>query len=204
MKENIDILLEIIRKNNLEVVDTEQEVNCKIGLLTGTELDPPIKGFVDMLLKTKDGDNVVFDFKWTSSKTKHKKLLEENASIQLALYDEIITRITKKPVVATAYFTMPWHKLYTTSPTLVSMHNVEHVEPSNNDDLLKKIINSYRYRRAELMKGTIGTAKGFKLDENIAYVANTETQGLVPLTEYDKNHSVNKYSNFKCFKGKLK
>ncbi|MCF0197289.1 MAG: PD-(D/E)XK nuclease family protein, partial [Bacteroidaceae bacterium] len=203
LRENIDVLLDIIRKNNLEVVATEHELTFNVGLLDGETNDTPVNGFVDMILKRADGDMVVFDFKWTSNKDKYKKQLEENASIQLALYEELVRHATDKPVAATAYFVMPYHKLYTTSSQLASMQHVERVEPSNDDELLQKTINSYRYRRHELLEGIVGTEEGMKMDE-ITYCMNTDAEALVPLKEYKGIHSDNPYSNFKCFKGKLK
>lgn len=203
LKENLDTLLNIISENSLEVVGTEHEVKLNIGLLSDTETDPPIRGFVDMLLKTKNGDMVVFDFKWTRSKSRHKLLLEENASIQLALYNRLISIEMGKDVVATAYYTMPAHKLYTTSSSLKDMRNVEHIQPLNNDNLIEKLINSYRYRREELLSGTISTEEGFPVSDALAYEANTEEKNLIPLKVYEEIVPFNQYSNFNCFKGTL-
>ena len=204
LKENLDVLLDIISQNRLEVVGTEHEVKLNVGLLADAENDPPVRGFVDMLLKTPSGSMVVFDFKWTSSKSKHKRLLEENASIQLALYDRLVSLDTGNPVAATAYYTMPFHKLYTTSNNLVEMRNVEHVQPTNNEDLLQQLINSYRYRRTEILSGTVATEEGYAIGEELAYVAETAKQNLVSLKEYEGVHSYNTYSNYNCFKGTLK
>ena len=206
LKENLDTLLHIISENDLEVVGTEREVKQNIGLLDDQEV--PIRGFIDMLLKTKSGNMVVFDFKWTSSKNRHKRLLEENASIQLALYDRLISAETGKKVVATAYYTMPAHKLYTTSTYLKDMRNVEHVQPLSDDNIIEKLINSYRYRRNELLSGTISTEEGSHVSDALAYEANTAKENLVPLkkmTNKNKEEVIpfNLYSNFNCFKGKL-
>lgn len=201
LKDSLDTLLTIISENDLEVVGTEQEEWQNIGLLADQEI--PIRGFIDMLLKTRSGKYIVFDFKWTSNKTKHKRLLEENASIQLALYDRIISSAPGKEVVATAYYTMPAHKLYTTSTYLKDMPNVEHITPKNNDDLIAKLIKSYRYRRNELLSGTISTEEGYEATDDLAYIANTEAENLIPLKVYDGIVPFNLYSNFNCFKGTL-
>lgn len=201
LKDSLDTLLYIISENDLEVVGTEREVMRNIGLLDDQEI--PIRGFIDMLLKTKEDKMVVFDFKWTRSKSWHKHLLEENASIQLSLYDRIISAETGKKVVATAYYTMPAHKLYTTSTYLKDMPNVEHIQPLNNDDLIEKLINSYRYRRDELLSGTISTEEGYEPTDALAYIANTEEKNLIPLKVFDGIVPFNQYSNFNCFKGTL-
>ena len=207
LKENIVVLLDIIKKNNLTVLESEKKVNGKIGLIENDTDDPEINGFVDMLLKNQNNELIVFDFKWTRSKDKHKRLLEENVSLQLAIYEKLIKIETDKNILASAYFTMPQHKLYTTSEYFLDTNHIERVKPLNNDDLIQKIINSYRYRRNEICKGIISTEEEYPINEGILdYVANTpsDKQDLVPLDKYNNMHPENLYSNYKCFKGRLK
>ena len=202
LKECLDALLQIIQANGLTVVGREHRVSNAIGLMKEKELDPTVNGFVDMTLKNKQGEIFVFDFKWTSSRKYHKELLEKNASLQLALYEHLISLESDKPVVATAYFTMPWHKLYTTSQRIAEGIHVEHITPENEDALLLKIRNSYRYRREQLLKGKIENAEGVSL-EKIPYAIVQEEKGLVPLSpDYNDEsaHSFNGFSTYTCFK----
>ena len=202
LKECLDALLQIIQVNELTVVGREHRVSNSIGLMNDKALDPTVNGFVDMTLQNQQGEIFVFDFKWTSSRKYHKGLLEKNASIQLALYEHLISLESEKPVVATAYFTMPWHKLYTTSPRIAEGANVEHISPENDDDLLLKIKNSYRYRREQLLQGKIETAEGAELKE-IPYAKKQADKGLVPLSpDYNNEdiHSTNGFSTYTCFK----
>ena len=202
LKECLDALLQIIQANGLTVVGREHPVSNPIGLMKDQTVDPIVKGYVDMTLQNQAGEIFIFDFKWTSSRKYHKELLEENASIQLALYAHLISLESNKPVVATAYFTMPWHKLYTTSPRIAEGVNVEHVSPKNEDALLTKIKNSYRYRREQLLQGKIENAEGVEFNE-IPYAADQEGKGLVTLSpDYndDTIHSFNGFSTYTCFK----
>ena len=204
LKECLDALLQIIQTNELTVVGREHRVSNHIGLMKDKTKDPTVNGFVDMTLQNKQGEIFVFDFKWTSSQKYHKELLEKNASVQLALYEHLISLESDKPVVATAYFTMPWHKLFTTSNRIAKGANVEHITPANEEVLLEKIKNSYRYRREQLLQGIIENAEGCLLEE-IPYVEDQKEKRLVPLApDYnnDEIHAVNGYSNYSCFKSK--
>lgn len=202
LKECLDVLLDIIRTNNLSVVGREHRVSNAIGIMDDENIDPIVNGFVDMTLKNENGEIFVFDFKWTSSRSWYKNLLEKNISIQLALYEHLISMEDNSPVVATAYFTMPRHKLYTISNRIKEGANVEHIIPENNDDLLSKIKNSYKYRREQILNGTIENAEGIGLDK-IPYAMQQEEMGLVPLSlDYNNEevHSTNNFSNYSCFK----
>jgi len=204
VKENLEVLHGIIKENKLKVVASEMLIEDHIQLLKDADADPMIKGFIDMVLETQGGSTVIFDFKWTSSKSYHKRLLEENASIQLALYKKVL-EIEGKNVAATAYFTMPQHKLYTTDTTLTGEH-VNIVEAEDESPLITKVINSYRFRRQQIENGIIENGEGKELDL-LDYAKNTESENLVPLKpEYGNEtaHATNGFSNYQCFKGFLK
>ena len=202
LKECLDALLQIIQANDLTVLGREHRVSNTIGLMKDKALDPTVNGFVDMTLQNQQGEIVVFDFKWTSSRKYHKGLLEKNTSMQLALYEYLISLESDKPVVATAYFTMPWHKLFTTSTQIAEGINIVRVTPENVDNLLLKIKNSYRYRREQLLKGQIENAEGVPLTD-IPYAKTQEDKGLFPLSpDYNDEsaHAFNGFSNYTCFK----
>jgi len=201
--ENLQTLLDIITANKLTVVSREQRVCDHIGLLPTH--DPEVKGFIDMVLQNESGEIVVFDFKWTSSSSWHKKLLENNSSVQLALYKHLIEKAENKNVAATAYFTMPRHKLFTVNKELQGK-DVVHIEPVNNDSLLEKLINSYRFRRNQLEHGIIENGEGATIEE-LVYGQKTQELNLVPLTpdhDNEEMHDMNKFSNYSCFKNVLK
>ena len=202
LKECLTALLNIICDNKLLVVGREHHVSNAIGMMDDKNIDPIVNGFVDMTLKNENGEIFVFDFKWTSSRNWYKKLLEKNISIQLALYEHLIAMEENSNVVATAYFTMPRHKLYTTSNRIKGGADIEHITPENNDNLLKKIKNSYKYRREQILDGTIDNAEGVELSE-IPYATQQEEMELVPLSpDYNNEqvHSKNGFSNYSCFK----
>jgi len=202
--ENLRSLLNIIKANNLTTISQEKHLNGNIGLLEG-DADPEINSYIDMVLQTEAGGLVVFDFKWTSSKSWHKNLLEKNASVQLALYKYMIELTMKQSVEATAYFTMPRHQMFTTSERLKG-DDVVLVQPTDISPLLPTIINSYRFRRQQLESGLIEFDDCMVIDST-PYGEKTGELNLVPLeSDYndDTIHAANPYSNYNCFKGGLK
>lgn len=204
LRENLFALLEIISDNNLTVMDREHRVEEHLGLRDGDD-DPIVNGFIDMVLTDSHGDIVVFDFKWTTSKNWHSDLLKKNASVQLALYKRMMELQARKPVAATAYFTMPRHRLLTTSQLLTG-ENVTKVEATDLSDLLPKIVNSYRYRSSQMESGIIENGEGKEIG-SLDYGKVTAEKQLVELKEdYDNNnlHASNNFSNYNCLKGGLK
>ncbi len=200
LRECVDTLLEIIRHNHLRVEGREQRVDTHLGLLPDED-DPAFKGFIDMVLSDRDGNLVVFDFKWSGSRSYHRRLLEQNLSLQLAIYKRLLEIETGKRVVATAYFIMPRHRMYTVSEDLHGP-NVELVTPMNADNLVDQAINSYRYRREQLEQGVIENNEGNDIQAS-EYGVSQQELNLFPLAlEYgtDDIHAVNKFSNYACFK----
>lgn len=203
LKNNLQSLLTIIKENHLKVVYLEHAISGHIGLMDSD--DPIVNGFIDMVLENKRGEWIVFDFKWTSSKNWHERLLGQNVSIQLALYKEVLELSGKKKVAATAYFTMPRHQLYTQSDCLTGK-DVKRVEcTGDTSPLIDKIISSYRYRREQIENGIIENGEGREIAE-LVYGQDTEDKNLVPLSpDYNDGeiHGENSFSNYQCFKGNL-
>ena len=162
--------------NHLSVVECEAEKNQKLGFLDKEDID--IEGFIDCQLKDKEGNPVVFDFKWTSSKTYYQELLQENRSIQLAIYRELINKESEKKVKKVAYFLMPEGQLYSTSQ--FEGKYCHKIDPENTEDLLEKVKNSYAYRRKEIESGKIETTEATAATE-FDYVKNNADENLVPL-----------------------
>lgn len=203
LRENLFALQKIISQNHLTVMDREHRVEEHFGLRAGDD-DPIVNGFIDMVLTDRNGNIVVFDFKWTTSKNWHSDLLKKNASVQLALYKRMMEQQTGKNVVATAYFTMPRHRLLTTSPMLRG-ENVTKVEADDLSDLLPKIINSYRYRSHQIESGIIENGEGWAID-SLDYGKDTAEKQMVELKEDYNNkdlHASNIFSNYNCLKGTL-
>ena len=73
---------------------------------------PSMHGYADMVLARENGQHVIFDFKWTTSKSYYQGLLKKNRSSQLAIYAELLSELTDDQALPTAYFLMPIGRLY--------------------------------------------------------------------------------------------
>ena len=185
LKDCLSALLDIIRTNSLSVVGCEQF--CKHDDLIG---------FMDMTFEDADHHPVVFDFKWTSSKSYHRSLLEKNRSIQLETYRYLLSRETKDEVKRVAYFLMPKAHLY--SKEHFDGKHCTQVTSENRNEIMPQVLRSIAYRKEQLLQGCVEMPGAF---DTLQYVKDTESKGLFPLEE-DENtgmQSSNIFSNYKLF-----
>jgi len=195
LRDAIDTLLDIMRANKLHVVDCEKEILRKLQF----EGDPDIRGFVDMILGDNNDNLYVFDFKWTSSKSKYDNLLKKNGSLQLALYKEMVKKELDRDVAAVAYYLMPENCLY--SITSFEGEHTKKLEEVENvgKDLFLQVKNSYKYRLQQIKEGEIELGEG-KPTKDLQYDIDTEKKDLMPLHKRDGVKETNIFSNYKCFK----
>ena len=203
LRECLDHLIDIIEKNRLHVVACEMSLH---GNTFGPPDDetPEMHGFADMVLARENGQHVIFDFKWTSSKSYYQNLLKKNRSSQLAIYAELLGELTEDRELPTAYFLMPLGRLFSTMEFASYWANkIELAEDSVEGDIIRKIVASYRYRRDEIMKGRIELGDGQSLDA-LDYYQDTEWRNLFPLKplyDNDSQKEVNGFSSYQLFKG---
>jgi hypothetical protein len=184
-----------MRSNKLHVVDCEKEILRSLQF----EGDPDIKGYVDMILGDNNDNLYVFDFKWTSSKSKYDNLLKKNGSLQLALYKEMVEKELDRDVAAVAYYLMPENCLY--SITSFEGEHTKKLEEVENvgKDLFLQVKNSYKYRLQQIKEGEIELGEG-KPTKDLQYDIDTEKKDLMPLHKRDGVKETNIFSNYKCFK----
>lgn len=185
MKDVIRGLDKIINQNELTVVKCETELEG-MNLPEGGRLESR----ADMLLKDKGGNSVIFDFKWTSNARKYKKLIENNRSLQLAVYSALENQKTKRSV-RTAYVLLPSLSLIS-SDCFVGFTQLE----TGAADIIQQAINGYEFRRKQFEENKIERAEGF-LKEDSMYGEMEESENLYPLKINDKNGLVEKsYKEF--------
>ena len=166
---------------------------------------PTMHGFADMVLARANGQHVIFDFKWTTSKRYHQELLQKlqkNRSSQLAIYAELLSALTKDRELPTAYFLMPLGRLFSIEEFNSYWATKLNVSEGCEGNVINKIVSAYRYRREEIMSGKIEMGERRALNE-LSYFNDTELHNLFPLKS-DKDGSlkeVNHLSNFGLFKG---
>ena len=193
----LDVLLEIIRDNHLIVTGCEHLVTKDMGLMKNDKGWDMI-GFIDMTLEDENHHPVVFDFKWTSSKSYYRDLLTANRSIQLELYRDMLGTEKRDTVERTAYFLMPEAHLYS-KEHFVGLHCTQ-LTPDNYDNIVEQLRRSFFYRKRQLDEGKVEVGKEFPATM-LEYYNDTEENNLFPLNIDDTGYQKeNIFSNYGLFK----
>jgi hypothetical protein len=191
----IDSLLSIIELNALTVTGCERLVTGTLGVFLDND---DANGYIDMTLADANNNPIVFDFKWTSSRSYYQDLLLNNRSIQLEMYRALLSEVESRQVQRVGYFLMPQGKLYSTAAFIGD--NAVMLTPQDVIDIKAEIINSLRYRKKQIENGII---EKDGLVDTMDYYNETEGKHLFPmeLDYYDDSiKAQNKYSNYLLFK----
>lgn len=194
LRECVSKLAVIIQENNLTVVQCEQKEEQDLGFQNGIIL----QGFIDMLLRDSEGNDVVFDLKYVSKKDKYKDVLEKNRALQLAIYKAMLmNHENPSSSVRTAYFVMPYGLLYSTDDFYGA--NFEKITPKLQTEVIEQVRNGYAERVKEINEGKIETADNVSINK----LGYAQKEGVYPLEDDGKKKEPkkieNKYSNYKCF-----
>ena len=193
----LNVLLTIIRENRLTVTGCEQRVQKDMGMIK-TEEGWDMIGFIDMTLEDENHHPVVFDFKWTSSKSYYRDLLTANRSIQLELYRTMLSAEKRDAVERVAYFLMPESHLYSLEH-FNGLHCTQ-LQPVNRDNIVEQLKNAFFYRKKQIDSGRIEIGEGFPCGM-LDYYNATEAESLFPLNVKDGQQESNIFSNYSLFKG---
>ena len=197
-------LATIIHENGLTVIQCEQKEEQDMRF----KGDIILQGYIDMLLRDMDGNEVVFDLKYVSKKDKYKTILENNRALQLAIYkDMLLHHDNPSASVRTAYFVMPYGILFSTDEFFGE--NYKRIAPKVPAELMPQLRNGYAERVKEISEGRIETADNQPiLDLEYAQAGEVyplEQEGKRVLDETTgkqiniKIKTENKYSVYKCF-----
>ena len=194
LRECVSKLATIIVENGLEVVQCEQKEEQDLGFQNGVIL----QGFIDMLLRDKGGNDVVFDLKWVAKKDKYKDVLEKNRALQLTIYKAMLmNHENHSSTVRTAYFVMPSGLLFSTDDFYGT--DFEKVTPKLQAEVIEQVKKGYAERLKEINDGKIETADNVSINE----LEYAQKGGVYPLEDDGKKKDPkkieNKYSNYKCF-----
>ena len=193
----LDVLLEIIRENHLTVTGCEQMVKKDMELLHNDK-EWDMVGYIDMTLEDENHHPVVFDFKWTSSKTYYRDLLTANRSVQLELYRTMLSAEKRDNVERTAYFLMPEGHLYS-KEHFEGIHCTQ-LQAENNANIVEQLRQSFFYRKKQLDEGNVEVGEAFPVSM-LDYYNDTEERNLFPLSTDDTGaEKENIFSNYKLFK----
>ncbi|HRM57098.1 MAG TPA: PD-(D/E)XK nuclease family protein, partial [Prevotella sp.] len=203
----LDSLLEILKDNELKVTGCERyvEMDMKLGLPkaldeNGNPKASDMLGFIDMTLEDRDGHPVVFDFKWTTWAKGYQNKLEQNRSVQLELYRQMLEQTKKDEVKRVAYFLMPEARLY--SKEAFKGRYCTQIESSDDSNIVEQLRQGVIYRKKQLDAGLLEMMGPY---DELSYVNNTEDMGLYPLLKDDKTggKKANSFSQYGLFLTKM-
>ena len=106
-RDSIKHLIDLIKKKNLTPLRSEYEVTTKFKPFANPH------GYVDLLLKDRNGNLVIFDLKWSSRKKVYQKAIRGGEAYQLYMYKHAVeAQMAPKKVALYAYYLFPEKELY--------------------------------------------------------------------------------------------
>ena len=106
-RDSIKHLIDLIKKKNLTPLRSEYEVTTKFNPFANPH------GYVDLLLKDRNGNLVIFDLKWSSRKKVYQKAIRGGDAYQLYMYKHAVeAQMAPKKVASYAYYLFPEKELY--------------------------------------------------------------------------------------------
>ena len=199
----LSALMQILPRYDLRVEGVEQEASAPL-LDAGK---PLLTARVDLLLRNRTGDPVIFDLKWSRSEKRYEALIREGRDLQLRVYDHVVSCSLGRPVAATGYFLLGRGQLLSADlPDLQGY--AKHVDaPRTTAEAMARIRAGYERRYEEFREGLIEEGEGLPV-EQLPYARANDPERLWPLlTEKNAGNikQIDPYDNaYRIFKGTLK
>lgn len=186
LKRSVGTLITIMKNKGLKPVGCEQTFNEGIGEIEN------FTSRIDLILKDKDDNRIVFDFKWSYAK-KYQEQIENGIAIQLELYRQELTK-NKYNVVAVGFYLMPKCVLVTSDYDTLEVEGntiIQHFDSPKDSCLFDQIQKSIEQRRNEISQGLIEEGEGMDIKDLPYITAIAEGKDLLTVG----NFKIDKKSN---------
>ncbi len=191
MREALDKLAETIINNGLTVDACEYVFKQTKWTEAGEGVT--LGSRADMLLSDRAGGKVIFDFKYSNSKSNWRKAeVEENRALQLEVYRYMAKQeFGKQTNVRVAYVLLP-------DVTILTADEFDDIDvirlkaDRDNANVISEAAKSYRFRWEQLKAGKIERVEGCVVGTG-EYATQEAEQSLFPLSVYDKKYSEDKF-----------
>lgn len=199
----LSALMQILPRYDLRVEGVEQEASAPL-LDAGK---PLLTARVDLLLRNRTGDPVIFDLKWSRSEKRYEALIREGRDLQLRVYDHAVSCSLGRPVAATGYFLLKRGQLLSANLPALQGYVKQVNAPRTTAEALARIRAGYERRYQEFREGLIEEGEGLPVGQ-LPYARANDPERLWPLLT-EKNAGIIKqidpYDNaYRIFKGTLK
>ena len=189
MREALDKLAEAIINNGLKVDACEYEFKQAEWAEAGESVS--LSSRADMLLSDTDGGKVIFDFKYSRSKSR-KTEVEENRALQLEVYRYMAKQeFGKDTKVRVAYVLLPDVTILTAD----EFDDIDAIKLKADRacaDVIAEAARAYRFRWEQLKAGKIERVEGCDAGTG-EYGEQEADKGLFPLSVYNKKYSEDKF-----------
>lgn len=194
-------LAKIISDNDLSVYACEYDFSPAIWTEAGENVI--LGSRADMVLNDRYGGKVIFDFKYSNSKSR-KTDIEENLALQLEVYRYMAKKeFGKQTPVRVAYVHLPNVIIFTADDFILPDEQsilVKNEERKDND-IMREAGNSYKLRWEQLKTGVIERVEGHPTSVSCEYAEQQISRGLFPLagnsTNYGEDRFDKGYKNLK-------
>lgn len=196
-------LMQILLKYDLQVDGVEREAS--VPLLDSGR--PMLMARVDLLLRNRAGNPVIFDLKWSRSEKRYEALIREGHDLQLRVYDYAMSCNLGRPVAATGYFLLKRGQLLSANLPALQGYVKQVDAPRTTAEALARIRAGYERRYQEFREGLIEEGEGLPVGE-LPYARTDNLELLWPLLTEKSAGSIKQidpYDNaYRIFKGTLK
>ena len=183
-------MAEVIKKNELVVDACEYEFkpakwpDAGDGVMLGSR--------ADMLLSDSNGGKVIFDFKYSTSRSR-KAEVEENRALQLEVYRYMAKQEfgNKDVKVRVAYVLLPDVNILT-ADDFVGVDAIRLMSDRASANVMSEAASSYEFRWGQFKDGKIERVEGCPVGTG-DYAGKEKEKGLFPLSEYKKKYSDDKF-----------
>ena len=180
----------LIRVNNLSNIRCEHDFQ----VAEWTEAGEGVKlgSRADMLLDDDRGGKVIFDFKYSNSKSR-KTEIEENRALQLELYRYMTKKeFGERTPVRVAFIHLPEVKIFTADDLMHAKRIALKAERADKD-VMREVAHSYCFRWEQLKSGNIERVEGCAIGTG-DYAKKEVDRGLFPLSTYKNVYSEDRFN----------
>ena len=189
MQYALDKLAQVIIENGLTVDSCEYDFRLAKWTEAGDGVT--LGSRADMLLSDSNGGKVIFDFKYSRSKSR-KTEVEENRALQLEVYRYMAKQeFGKDTKVRVAYVLLPDVTIIT-ADDFDDIETIQVKKDRTCADVIAEAANSYRFRWKQLKAGKIERVEGRSVGTG-EYGEQMADKGLLPLSEYKRIYSEDKF-----------
>ena len=189
MRDALDVLAKTISNNDLTVQACEYAFKQTSWKEAGEGVS--LGSRADMLLNDKNGGKVIFDFKYSSSKTRRTEI-EGNQALQLELYRYMAKQeFGPATNVRVAYVLLPEVTLLT-ADSFTDVTAITVTAKRADSNVMSEAAHSYKFRWQQFKAGKIERVEGCNVGTG-EYAQQESAQVLFPLSVYDKKYSEDKF-----------